>query len=161
PPDTNIVGRPVNPSASPLALFSFVGSEPVSLIARFECSLDSAPFSVCSSPVTYSALADGSHTFRVRAVDNSGNTDPTPASFTWTVDTTPPGITADASLTMLWPPDGKLVPDTISGVIADALSGVNPDTVAFRVVDEYGDVQPTGPIVMGPGGRYSFTLMLE
>jgi hypothetical protein len=27
----------------------------------------------------------GSHTFQVRATDSAGNTDPTPASFTWTV----------------------------------------------------------------------------
>ena len=51
--------------------------------------------------------------------------------------------------------------DTISGVISDALSGIDPTTLAFQVIDQYGVVQPTGPISLGPDGTYSFTVMLE
>ncbi|MDX6474629.1 MAG: hypothetical protein QOH95_140, partial [Gaiellaceae bacterium] len=61
--------------------------------ARFECSLDNAPFTACTSPVSLGLLPDGSHTFRARAIDGAGNVDPTPASYTWTVDRTAPVVT--------------------------------------------------------------------
>jgi DNA-binding beta-propeller fold protein YncE len=51
----------------------------------FDCSLDGAAFAACTSPRLLSLLANGSHTFRVRAKDTAGNIDPTPATTTWTV----------------------------------------------------------------------------
>ena len=43
--------------------------------------------------LTAGALSDGSHTFKVRAIDGSNNVDPTPASYTWVIDTTAPETT--------------------------------------------------------------------
>lgn len=54
-----------------------------------------------------------------------------------------------------------MVPVTISGTITDSLSGVNPSTAAFAVVDEYGNVQPRGPVTLGSGGSYSFQVRLQ
>lgn len=66
----------------------------------FECSLDAAAYSACTDPITYIGLADGSHTFSVRAIDSFGNVDLTPATHTWTVDTTPPDTTITAGPTL-------------------------------------------------------------
>ncbi|MGB8982758.1 MAG: sortase, partial [Anaerolineales bacterium] len=89
-PDTTIDSQPANPSNSANAVFTFSGTDnltpPASL--TFQCSLDGAAFGAC--PVNYTGLADVSHTFQVRAVDEAGNSDPTPASYTWVVDTIPP-----------------------------------------------------------------------
>jgi len=41
--------------------------------ARFECSLDGGPFASCTNPREYTGLSAGSHTVRVRAVDQAGN----------------------------------------------------------------------------------------
>ena len=46
---------------------------------------------------TLGALGAGSHTFDIRATDAAGNTDPTPASYTWTIDLTAPNTTIDTN----------------------------------------------------------------
>jgi hypothetical protein len=94
-------------------------------------------------------------------VGSSGAKDPTPASFTWVVDLTPPSITVAASLSRLWPADGKMLTDTISGLVRDQLSGVAPGSVTFRVIDEYGEIQPAGPVSLQSDGTFSFVVMLE
>ncbi|WP_426753302.1 adventurous gliding motility protein AgmC [Myxococcus sp. Y35] len=72
---------------------SFTFESPASDVARFECSLDSAEYAPCVSPYQPSpAPTDGTHVLQVRAVDEAGNVDPTPASHTWVVDTAPPTV---------------------------------------------------------------------
>jgi large repetitive protein len=93
PPDTTISSNPPNPSPSASASFSFNGSDPGGSVASFQCKLDGAGFSACTSPKSYSGLADGLHTFAVRAVDQAGNVDPSPDTFNWTIDTTIPTTT--------------------------------------------------------------------
>jgi hypothetical protein len=91
PPDTTI--GPSSPAALTIATgatFDFSSNESPS---TFQCALDAGAYASCSSPKTYSGLADGSHTFYVRARDTAANTDPSAASYTWTIDTTPPTTT--------------------------------------------------------------------
>jgi predicted extracellular nuclease len=97
-PNTTIDSSPSNPSNSSSALFTFSGTDAGgSGVASFECKLDLSSFGSCTSPQNYGSLADGSHTFEVRAIDGAGNVDPTPASFTWTIDTVAPTISVACS----------------------------------------------------------------
>ncbi len=85
PPDTNITGTPSNPANSS-ATFTFTSSD--TGYTSFECSIDGSAYSPCASPKTYTGLADGSHTFMVRANDWFGNVDQSPANYTWYVVST-------------------------------------------------------------------------
>jgi hypothetical protein len=53
--------------------------------ASFECKIDKRAFRPCASPFTARALAPGGHTFRVRARDDSGLADPSPATYAFVV----------------------------------------------------------------------------
>jgi len=88
-PTTNLTSTPALFENSAAASFAFSGAD-ASGLARFEASFDGAPFATASSPATYTGLIEGSHTFSVRAVDNAGNVDASPATYTWTVDLTAP-----------------------------------------------------------------------
>jgi VCBS repeat-containing protein len=99
-PDTTITSQPANPSASASASFTFSGDDDSgSGVASFEASFDGAAYSTATSPAGLAGLADGSHTFAVRALDAAGNADPTPATYTWTVDTTAPSVPSIQSIT--------------------------------------------------------------
>jgi hypothetical protein len=54
-----------------------------------------------------------------------------------------------------------MVKVTVSGTMADNLSGVDPRTPSFVVTDAYGIVQPSGPVSLASNGTYSFTISLE
>jgi hypothetical protein len=88
-PRSAIVSRPRPVASSTTATFGFT-SEPG---ATFECALDRRAFRRCVSPVRYERLAEGAHTFRVRARDAAGNLQLTATTWTWTVDTRRPGTT--------------------------------------------------------------------
>ena len=76
-------------------------------------------------------------------------------------DTTPPAILVTATAETLWPPNGQLVPITITGTITDVGSGVDPDTAVFAVMDAYGSPQPRDHITLGKDGSYTCTLHLQ
>lgn len=88
-PDTSLTGGPTGVVAVASASFAFSSNE---ADASFACSLDGAPFTTCMSPIGLTGLAQGPHTFAVRATDAAGHVDPSPASRGWTVDTIAPDI---------------------------------------------------------------------
>ena len=59
--------------------------------ATFECRVDAGAWAACVSPKAYPTLADGPHTFDVRAIDQAGNAGPV-ASRSWTIDSTAPVV---------------------------------------------------------------------
>ena len=85
PPDTTITSGPTGTTADTTPTFAFTSTEAGS---TFECKIDAGAFAPCTTPFTTGALADGPHTFQVRATDAVGNVDATPASRAFTVDTT-------------------------------------------------------------------------
>ena len=97
-PQSRILSRPLNPSTVNVS-FSFDSIDMDGTGATFECKLDSAAFAPCSSPQSYSGLSVGNHTFQVRAVDNAGGVDPTPARYTWAVVAGSASITIELALT--------------------------------------------------------------
>jgi uncharacterized protein YhfF len=91
-PQTSIDSGPSDPTAATGATFALSSNEP----GGFECRLDGGAWAACSSPQTYDGLADGAHAFETRAVDAAGNTDASPALWTWGVDVTAPETTIDS-----------------------------------------------------------------
>jgi hypothetical protein len=97
-PNTTITASPAAVTSATSASFQFTANVTGS---SFSCSRDSAAYTSCSSPISYSGLSSGTHTFAVRATA-AGLTDASPATFSWIIDTTAPvmsGVTATPAVT--------------------------------------------------------------
>ncbi len=155
-PTTSIESGPADPTNDPTPSFSFSGAGSP---ASFECSIDSSGFAPCSSPYIAAALADGQHSFRVRALDAVGNADPLPPTRSFMVDTQPPETAIELG------PAGTIRSNRVSFVLAGAnrfecrlddvgfdpcssptiLSGLAPGhhDFAARAIDDAGNVDPS------------------
>ena len=121
--DTTITVKPADPSNNSAPSFSFTATKTGS---TFECKLDAGAFAACTTPKAFTGLTAGSHTFSVQAKDPAGNVDPTPATYTWTIDLAPPLLAVSTLL------DGSFsnnATPNISGTATDALSGIKSVTV--------------------------------
>jgi hypothetical protein len=76
PPQTTITAGPAARTSRRSPTFRFRSSQAGS---SFHCRLDAGAWRGCASPRAYRSLAFGYHVFRVRAIDPSGNVDPSPA----------------------------------------------------------------------------------
>jgi hypothetical protein len=96
--NNNIVANNSNTRSNTLTI-TFSATEVVTNVDHFECSIDQEEFATCTSPMTFpDLLSEGSHTFKVRAEDNSGHEDITPATYSWTVDTIAPTVTITSAV---------------------------------------------------------------
>jgi large repetitive protein len=158
-PDTSIETGPSNPTTATDATFEFAANEPG---AAFQCRLDGGAWATCSSPETRGTLAEGAHAFEVRAIDAVGNTDASPAMWTWSVDLTAPQTTVEsgpADPTTETQADFTFSADDPSATFEcsldgggwapcsspEALTGLAAGTHIFeaRAVDPAGNVDPT------------------
>jgi hypothetical protein len=158
-PDTDLTSVPGDPTNQVTATLAFESDNP---FATFECRLDHDAFAPCTSPTSLDGLAEGAHRFQVRALDRERVRDPSPASVTWLVDTTPPDINVLAPVLGTKTVNGVPRDDTVemttvvgwaevaAGVI-DALSGV--EAVAFAV----DGVPVPGAAVASDGTTWRFT----
>jgi hypothetical protein len=128
PPNTSIDSGPSGLTNSPSATFTFSSSEAGS---TFECRLDAAAFTACTTPREYSGLTETSHTFEVRAIDAAGNVDSTPAARTWSIDATPPSVTtvSPAALAIDVPLNGY-----VQAAFSEAVDPASVTGAAFSLV---------------------------
>jgi uncharacterized lipoprotein YddW (UPF0748 family) len=76
--------------------------------------------------------------------------------FDITIDREAPTVMLSATPRELWPPNHRTVDVTLAGAAEDTGTGI--DTVSFRVLDEYGVVQPeVAPIAGGGLARVDFS----
>ena len=180
PPELSVPPPPPPPTteitvAEPSALFTNQTAMTISFVsnyadATFQCSLDSAAFSDCASPVFYSGLANGAHSFFVQA-SRDGITDSTGASHTWTVDTVAPqlassvtAVATNSTITVNWTTNepttttlswglGTLTNNVVAsdGIYSTShtvtLSGLTPNTIYSYIVggaDQAGNLLLSG-----------------
>jgi Ca2+-binding RTX toxin-like protein len=107
-PDTSIGTKPPATTDQTTASFSWSGTDNVggSGVDHYLYQLDNGDWISSNTTTTsFSGLSNGSHTFQVEAVDAAGNTDATPASYSWTVNT----VAQDTSIV------GTAAADKLSG----------------------------------------------
>lgn len=110
PLDTYILTRPASVINEKFAEFVFSSN---TTGVAFQCSSNNSNWQSCPSRYRLENLRDGKHTIYVRSVYNNKN-DPSPISYSWTVDTTAP----------------------ITALFSDV--GFNKRTVTFRFYSEIG-----------------------
>jgi hypothetical protein len=166
PPNTSITSGPSGTVTDSDVTIAFSATGDVSY---YECQMGDDPWYACASPRTFSNLADGEHTFRVRAVMPSDPPLPVderireeePAEVTWRVKATPPTTTIDSG------PSGTVDRDEVrfefSASESDAsfecrlngdawapcsspmdINSLNngDQTFQVRAIDGYGNVEP-------------------
>ncbi|HTA06459.1 MAG TPA: Ig-like domain repeat protein [Solirubrobacteraceae bacterium] len=89
PPAPAITSHPADPTSQSSAHFTYSDTQSG---VSYQCQLDGGSITTCpTSGVSYAALTERSHTFKVRAL--SGSKTSAITAYSWTVDSTPPVTT--------------------------------------------------------------------
>ena len=143
PPDTQIVSGPCGQMVCPgEASICFNGSdndtpaEFLQYLWRVDGGAWRGPTAdTCTSPTR---LGDGQHLFQVKARDQAGNEDPTPAQCSFTVDAAPPNVSITS------PANGATVKGIVS-ISASASDASGVQRVEFYVRGQLLCTDPTAP----------------
>ena len=87
-PEVQITSGPTGTTTERDGQFTFTVSDPT---ATVECRFDSVAWVPCTSPAPFTGLADGPHSFDVRATDAAGNV--SAEGRIWFIDASPPVVT--------------------------------------------------------------------
>jgi hypothetical protein len=153
PPDTYFDSTPAAVSTATNAEFTFHASAPSS---TFECQLDGSGFAPCTSPADFTGLAEGTHTFQVRAVDVAGP-DPAPASFTFSVDLTAPTVPGNVTATADVPTVAHVAWDAASDATGVTSYQVSRDGTLVGTVS--GGTTTFDDSTVAPATTYQYTVV--
>ena len=106
-PDTTITSAPSGTVASHSATLQFTSNES-GVWYQWKMGTSNWVGNGSNTSMTFTGnVPEGTITFQVRAIDSAGNSDPSPATATWTVDTIAPGTP-----TLTSPDNGSVFNDT-------------------------------------------------
>jgi hypothetical protein len=150
-PETTLVDGPPEDGliATDSASFTWSGHDDRDGVVSFSFRLDAGPWTEpnLATTTTLEHLADGEHTFEVRAVDQAGNPDPTPAARSFVVDATAPE-----------PPGPLMASLTAQGVRLTWLPSASADVSSYQLYWDEGtgevDYASALATIAHPGAAY-------
>jgi hypothetical protein len=157
PPIPVINQAPPSTTASTSALFAFGTSNIETTGITYAYKLDGAASwtSLSGNSLSLSGLASGAHSIQMQATDAAGNLSAAPASYSWTVNPTPPQIATQfsgPSVTSTYPPHNGLAlgPNNIVMVEGSRVEWTNLAGGSPVVQSTYNFFAPLAPT----GGLY-------
>jgi len=151
PPETQISSGPASMTRFTDTIFGFSSPDPG---ATFTCRLDAGSWTPCAAPASFSSIPLGSHTFAVLARDQAGNSDPTPAQWSWTVSSGDIKLIADGQADSFF--------SSFEAAISNFPSGTNPffSLQALSYVETIGINRCGEQITMSGGYNSDFSTII-
>ena len=158
PPETAISGGPQSGALlnTRNVTFTWRGSDDVTSPAHltYAVQVDSGGWSSFSSATSRSLvnLSDGPHTFEVKARDQSGKVDPTPAARSFTIDATPPAPASDFT-----------AEPRVGGAELSWAHSPSPDVATYRVYWDAGrgEIDHSSPLAAAAHPERTLSVALE